>query len=83
MRLHPSTRLALGPAEGEADEPALAHTDWLRHDVFVTGPPAEIAAVQAAAADDDNASLRGLPSQLQRSARIPLFNPANRTRGTE
>jgi hypothetical protein len=37
-------------AEGEADAMGLAHTDWLRHDLVVSGPPAAIVAFQAAAA---------------------------------
>jgi hypothetical protein len=50
MRSPVCARPAFGPAGGEADALALAHTDWLRHDLLVTGPPAAIAAFEAAAA---------------------------------
>jgi hypothetical protein len=36
-------------ASGDSDALALPHTDWLRHDFVVTGPPAEIAAFRTAA----------------------------------
>jgi hypothetical protein len=45
-----SVRPTLGTATGEADALALAHTDWLRHDLVVSGRPAAILAFQAAAA---------------------------------
>ncbi len=45
-----SVRPTLEQASGERDALAPAHTDWLRHDLVVTGPPADIAAFQAAAA---------------------------------
>jgi hypothetical protein len=50
MRPPAAARPAFGPAEGNGDPLALPHTDWLRHDVFVTGPPPAIAAFEAAAA---------------------------------
>jgi hypothetical protein len=36
-------------AYGEKDALALPHTNWLRHDFVVTGPPADIAAFRTAA----------------------------------
>jgi hypothetical protein len=50
MRPPAAARPVSGPAEGHADALALPHTDWLRHDVFVSGPPAAIAAFEVAAA---------------------------------
>jgi hypothetical protein len=43
-----AARPALARASGDALAPP--HTDWLRHDFLVTGPPADIAAFRAAAA---------------------------------
>lgn len=44
-----SVRPASARASGEEDALALPHTDWLRHDLVMTGPPAEVAAFRAAA----------------------------------
>lgn len=44
-----AARPTVGKASGEKDALALPHTDWLRHDFVVTGPPADIAAFRTAA----------------------------------
>ena len=39
-----------GARAGGTNALALAHTDWLRHDLVITGPAADVAALRAAAA---------------------------------
>lgn len=43
-------RVDLGAPAGGKNALAMAHTDWLRHDLVITGPAADVKALRAAAA---------------------------------
>jgi hypothetical protein len=44
-----AARSAVERASGSGDAQALPHTDWLRHELVVSGPPADVAAFRLAA----------------------------------
>jgi len=67
-----------------ADGLRLPHTDWLRHELVITGPPSELAAFEAAAAGAGNIPWEYPDLDLEEEDRVQsLVQPPDGSRGLD